>query len=300
VVRAYFASDGFDMLENSVLLIDPFKNLLNAYGMIFEEEKYSFETVSTLAEACPLLRTKRYSVILIEYFPPYETTDEIIRWLKKNLPETYIVMVTDAMIDAAVHEKLFAVGLDDLIVKPCSPERVLVYIRKGLRFRERNRQIRDQLILDPVTHQIQQFIFNSSYFKNCLRREIKRARRHKHPFSMLLIRIPGKEEVAGSFETIYAELARLLRKYVREEDVVGRENGHFGILLPDTDQDGSQALTKRLSNLIRNNPVLKAEKGLSAVFQDVSFHAFTYPDMSFAPETLKRVVDDVNMEPPRR
>jgi PleD family two-component response regulator len=288
------------MSEDSVLLIDPFKNLLNAYGMIFEEEKYLFETVSTVADAYRLLREKGYSVILIEYFPPYETTDEIIRWVKRSSPETYIIMVTNALIDATLHEKLFAAGLDDLIGKPCSPERVLVYVRKGLRLRERQRQTGDGLILDPVTHQIRQLIFNSGYFKNCLRREIKRARRHSHPFSMLLIRIPGKEEVAGSFETVYAELAGLLRRCVREEDVVGRENGHFGVLLPDTDRSGSQALTKRLSGLIRNHPAFQAEKEVKAAFRDVSFQAFTYPDMTLAPESLRAVLDQVDKEPTRR
>jgi diguanylate cyclase (GGDEF)-like protein len=283
------------MPENSVLLIDPFKNLLNTYKMIFEEEKYTYETISTLDEAYRLLQTNKYSVILLEYFPPSETTQEIIKWVKKNSPETYIIMVTNATIDEAVYENLFAAGLDDLIGKPSSPERILVHIRKGLAQSDlmRRRELDKQLILDPVTHSIRQYIFNSGYFKNCLHRELKRAKRHKHPFSMLLVRIPAQEEVGDSFESVYAELANLLRKHVREEDTVGRENGHFGILLPDTDQKGSAALTKRLADLIKNWPVFQENDSLKPLIEDTSIQAFTYPDMTFIPESLKPIVDEI-------
>ena len=49
-----------------------------------------------------------------------------------------------------------------------------------------------------------------------------------------------------------AELAQLLSRSTREEDVIGRENGGFGILLYKTGHEGSRVLEQRLSNLIQN------------------------------------------------
>jgi DNA-binding response OmpR family regulator len=60
----------------------------------------------------------------------------MIQWLKHQSPETYIIMVTHAEIDKTTYEALFEIGLDDLIFKPCPPERILVHIRKGIRQRD--------------------------------------------------------------------------------------------------------------------------------------------------------------------
>jgi PleD family two-component response regulator len=268
--------------------------------MIFEEEKYSFETASNVDEAYRLFETKRYSVIIIEYFPPFETTDRIIKWVKKNTPETYILMITNAVINGETYERLFDAGLDDLIVKPFPPERVIVHVKKGLRHRNfvlRKQELEDQPILDPITAKIQLLIFNSIYFRKRLRQELKRARRHNHPLSVLLVRVPGKEKEEHRFEKLCLDLAGILRKYVREEDIVGRENGNFGILLPDTDQRGSQALMSRLTGLIQTHPDFQSDNTMAPIIQNLSLHAFTYPDMSSMPESLRAVIDDVDKEP---
>jgi len=283
-----------------VLLLDPFKNLLSAYRMIFEQERYSLETATNVDEAYRLIESRKYSIVIIEYFPPYETTDHLVRWVKRITPETYIIMVTDAMIDEETYEKLFEAGLDDLILKPFPPERVLVHVKKGLRHRDfvlRKQELEAQPILDPLTQKIQQLIFNSFYFRKRLRQELKRARRHKHSLSMLLVRMPEREDVGDIFDAFCTELASVLRKVIREEDIVGRENGNFGILLPDTDQKGSQALMKRLTGLIQLHPYFQSDKTMSPVVQGLSFRAFTYPEMSSVPEPLRAIVEAVDKEP---
>ena len=55
------------MPDNWILLIDPFKNLLNAYRIILEEENYLVETALNLKDACELFKKRQYSVIITEY-----------------------------------------------------------------------------------------------------------------------------------------------------------------------------------------------------------------------------------------
>ncbi len=57
------------MDQDWILLIDPFKNLLNAYRMILEEEKYLVETAGTIKEAYLLFDKRSYSVVLIGISP---------------------------------------------------------------------------------------------------------------------------------------------------------------------------------------------------------------------------------------
>ncbi len=291
------------MGSNWILLIDPFKNLLNAYRMILGEEKYGVETSLNLRDAYQLLKRRQYSVIITEYVPPYESTDYMIRWVKRNAPETYIIIVTNAAIDEKTYENLFAMGVDDFILKPYSPERILVHVKKGLRQRAlilKVQELERLSLLEPVTGQIQEVIFNIMFFKRCLRQEIKKAQRHHHPFSLLLIRMPDKQEISDRFDVFYTELVKIVKMHTREEDMVGKNDGEIGIILPETDQAGSEALMERLSKLVLTHPQFKSDNLIEAYVRTLSFQSFTYPDRFSVPEPLRAVLEEVNKETPRR
>lgn len=291
------------MPQHSILLVDPFQNLLNIYRTILQEEKYSVETASNAGEALQRLLLAQYSVFITEYLYPLEDTCRMIQWLKHRAPETYILMVTDAEIDETTYETLFDIGLDDLILKPSPPEKILVHIKKGIRQREmilEKQRIERQALVDRVAQQIQQPIFTSAYFRKCLRQELKRAKRHKHPLSLLLLRIPPAEMLGDRLENFCVELAKLLRNHTREEDLVGRENGNFGILLPETDQVGSGAVVKRLSHLIQSHPTFDSDEFLRTVTEALSFQSFTYPERFVIPPSLRAVLEEVDQEYTRR
>ena len=282
------------MPDNRILLVDPFKNLLNAYRIILEEEKYLVETALSLKDAYELLYKGQYSVIITEYIPPFETTEYMIQWVKEKSAETYIIMLSNAFVDERTYERLFAIGLDDFILKPYSPDKVLVHIKKGLRQRDlmiKLKEFERLSVLEPVTKEIRGFIFNAIYLKTCLRQEIKKAKRHHRLFSLLLIQMPTKEKMGDRFYRFYVELVRIFRKYTREEDMVGKNNGEIGIILPETDQIGSQALIQRLLNLVHTDPQFSSDDIWKEYAQTLSFQSFTYPDQFAIPESLKAVLE---------
>jgi GGDEF domain-containing protein len=88
------------------------------------------------------------------------------------------------------------------------------------------------------------------------------------------------------FQRFYIELLRIVRKSTREEDIVGRDDGDIGILLPETDEIGSKALMERLLNLIKGDPSLKSDEVLKPYVETLSFRTFTYPDQFTLPESL--------------
>ena len=64
--------------------------------------------------------------------------------------------------------------------------------------------------------------------------------------SLLLVKTGPDLERAKDKGPFLVELAKLLRKSTREEDIIGRENGGFGILLYKTGRQGSRLLKKGL------------------------------------------------------
>ena len=113
---------------------------------------------------------------------------------------------------------------------------------------------------------------------------------------LLLIRLPAEAMIGERFELFCQELAKLVRTYTREEDLVGRENGNFGILLPETDQAGSQALLKRLTRLIQDEQSLQSDETMRPYTQTLSFRTFTYPEEFLIPESLMSVLEEINKE----
>ena len=274
---------------NSILLVDPFRNLLNAYRIVLEEEKYLVETALNLKEAYEVLNKKQYYVIMIEYIPPFETTDYLIKWVKEKTPEAYIIMVSSAFVDEKTYEKLFDIGVDDFILKPYSPEKILVHVKKGLKLRNlilKTRQLEKMNILEPVAEHVQGVVFNPIFFKKWLRQELKRAKRHQHALSLLLLQIPVEKERSDLFDRFYIELLRIVRKSTREEDIVGRNDGDIGILLPETDEIGSRALMERLLDLIKGDPSFRSDEVLRPYAETLCFRSFTYPDQFALPESF--------------
>ena len=286
------------MPENWILLIDPFRNLVNAYRLILEGQGYFVETAKNLNESLQKLPAHPYSVILTEYFPPFEETYLMIQKVKQSHPETSVMMITNAIIDEASYEKLFDAGLDDIVFKPYSPEKIIVHLKKGLRLRDlilRKQELEAQAA-KPHHMAVTELNLNPLYFAKSLRQELKRAKRHQHPFSLVLIEIPNPKNLADQLESLFLELANILRKRIREEDVIGRDNGHFGILLPETDQSGSKAVVQRLSDLVQAHPSFQSDKMLRPLVKKLSFRSFSYPEKFVIPESLKGIVEEVDRE----
>lgn len=289
------------MSLNSVLLIDPFKNLLNAYRMILEEEKYLVDTALNLKEAYELFKRRQYCVIITEYVPPFETADYLIKWVKEKTPETYIIVVTSAFVDEKTYENLFEIGADDFILKPYSPEKILVHIKKGLKLRNlilRMHRLERMNVLELITEHVQGVVFNPIFFKKCLRQELKRAKRHQHALSLLLLQLPEDGKIGDLFDRFYIKLVRIVRKSTREEDIVGRDNGDIGILLPETDEIGSRALMERLLKLMKGDPSLKSDIDLKPYVETLSFRSFTYPDQFTLPGFLGTFLEEMRKEYP--
>ena len=138
---------------------------------------------------------------------------------------------------------------------------------------------------------------NHNYFKRSFRQELKRARRYQEPLSLLLVKTaspPMEVEEKGSF---LVELAKLLRKSTREEDIIGRENGGFGILLYKTGRQGSKVLEQRLNRLIQSQSSLQVD-AFQPFLKEIRLESFTYPDQAAIPEPFFNILQELTLEFP--
>lgn len=287
--------------ENSLLLVDPYKNLLHAYRILFEQEGLSVETAVNLKEAQQRLKDREYALVMAELFLPDPKGLNFWQETKNSHPETCLILMTDAPVDEEGYERIFNSGADDLIIKPFPPEKLLVHVRRGLRQRAsilRQKKMGRLALLDPICEARDLVILNPDYFKRCFRRELKRARRHQDPLSLVIIQAKTFDGLENDGKNGFlAELAQLLSRSTREEDVIGRENGGFGILLYKTGHEGSRVLEQRLSDLIQNYRPFQSER-LQSFVENLQIQSFTYPEQWKVPEPFSRIAGDLNSEIP--
>lgn len=109
-------------------------------------------------------------------------------------------------------------------------------------------------ILDPQTG-----VYNKRYFMQRLKEELSRAKRNTYPLSLALMKIDCLGGMNSSPAPISGEalhkVATLLKKYLREEDVMARFNETiFAFLLPDTPGEKAQEVMERLQTRITWTP----------------------------------------------
>jgi DNA-binding response OmpR family regulator len=101
-----------------------------------ESEKYIVLAVDTIERALQNFQEFEVSSLITEYRIDHTNTPEIIRELKKNFPELYVMMLTHENLEEKEYKKIMSAGIDDFFLKPISSEKILIHLKKGLRQRK--------------------------------------------------------------------------------------------------------------------------------------------------------------------
>ena len=103
---------------------------------------------------------------------------------------------------------------------------------------------------------------NRGYFMELAEREIKKASRYGHNFTILMLDIDNFKMINDSYghkagDRVLVALADIFRKILRVADIEGRIGGEeFAILLPETDREGAVVVAERLRSLVEDCEIL--------------------------------------------
>ncbi len=95
-------------------------------------------------------------------------------------------------------------------------------------------------------------LYNYRYLMTYLEADVKRCLRYKKKVSLLFIDVDGFKRINDTFGHLVgsqalAEMGQVLRRIVRETDVVGRYGGdEFVIVLPETPLNGAMVIAERI------------------------------------------------------
>ncbi len=154
-----------------------------------------------------------------------------------------------------------------------------------------NVRLHEQTVLLAVTDGLTG-LYNHRYFQEHLHAEFKRAKRLKHPLSLIMLDIDHFKHYndtnghqKGDF--ILAEVAKILAGAARAEiDMVARYGGEeFCLLLPETDKDGALKIAERIRRRVQRS-AFPGEEQQPLGTLTVSLGVATVPGDARTPEKL--------------
>jgi diguanylate cyclase (GGDEF)-like protein len=199
-------------------------------------------------------------LILLDIQMPELDGYDVIKALKNDpRTENVPVIFVTGLSDDGDEEKGLKLGAIDYITKPYKPTVVTARVRNHLRLREyalRLEQMNVELERLATTDALTS-AFNRRYFMSKLEDEVERARRYKHPSSLLMIDVDHFKRINDSFghdvgDAVLIQLVKLLEGQVRQLDTVARIGGEeFAILLPETGRKEAMISAERLLGIVR-------------------------------------------------
>ena len=243
-----------------VLLVEDNESDAELVRHLLKDLPLRIERLANGADAVELCQTGRVDLMLLDLLLPGLNGFEVCRQVKgsekgKDLP---IVVIT-CLEDMDSRLKCIELQTDDFLVKPIvgrelqARVKILLEKKKQLdRLRSHYEEALNSAVVDWLTG-----LYNHGYFKRFLDLEIKKSLRQRYPVTLIMIDVDNFKAVNDAYghptgDVILQELAQVVRKAVREVDLVARYGGdEFAIVLPYSDGHGALRVAHRINEAIK-------------------------------------------------
>jgi two-component system, cell cycle response regulator len=241
-----------DILQGKVLIVDDQETNVLLLEEILRGAGYVSVTSTTdPADVCPLYRTNRYDLILLDLMMPGTDGFQVMSDLKEIEIEGYLPVLA---VTAHHAHKLRALqcGAKDFISKPFELDEVLMRVRNMLEVRLLHEAARSQArmleflaLKDPLTG-----LANRRLLAERMAMGLVHARRNNTIVALVYLDLDGFKQVNntlghGAGDTLLKLVAGRLLDTVREEDTVARVGGDEFVIalwhIGDADDAGNVA-----------------------------------------------------------
>lgn len=284
-------------MNEKILIIDDEKEILAVLAEIFEEEGYQIKKGHDGEEGIALFHSWEPDLVITDVKMPKKDGLDVLKAVKSSGSEIDVIILTGHSDEVTAIECLRN-GAYDYLLKPLENIDVLLAaLDRALDKRScylKNQalvtQLAEQAIKDPMTG-----LNNFHHLHACLKEEISRAIRYKHPFCFSMIDIDHFKlfndthgHPFGDF--VLQELARLLEKDLRSSDKVFRYGEEeFAIIFSESSLDQARIVLDRLMTRIRGHQF--SSEGNNATLT-ISAGVALWPDQTIDVSTLVSLADE--------
>jgi two-component system cell cycle response regulator len=203
--------------------------------------------------------------ILLDLAIPGSDSWEVLRQLRAN-PETAsipVMLLTDGAPTETILLKMVEQGAMDHLSKPISGPMLCAKVRAVSERSRTQRELRNKLqfALEHAAHDPLTGLFNRRYFDRRLKEEIAHAKRHKRPFSIVMLDLDHFKLVNDTYghedgDRVLRHIAEVVQAQLRDDDVPCRYGGEeFVLLLRGTSGMAARIVANRLRASLAEQPI---------------------------------------------
>jgi len=216
----------------------------------------------------------RPDLILLDIEMPEMDGYEVCHRLKKNEGSKSIpIIFVTGKSDAKDEEHGLVLGAVDYITKPISPVIVEARVNTHVTLKQQRDKLEAMAMHDQLTN-----LYNRHYLLEVANHKLARAKRHKHPLSLLMMDIDHFKDINDTHghpvgDAVLKGVAKLLNEQNRSEDVVARFGGEEFVVLLDqcevsTAEDKAQNLRQKIEALIPDGVLVTVSTGVAEIDSD--------------------------------
>jgi diguanylate cyclase (GGDEF)-like protein len=239
-----------------ILIVDDKKENLMALEAILETSPLNIFTALSGNTALGLMLEHDFAVVIMDVQMPDMDGFETAELMRKSEKTKFIpiIFVTAFSKDETYIFKGYETGAVDYLFKHVDPvilkSKVNVFLeldKKKNELQEKNKMLEEISIRDGLTG-----LYNHRHFQNVLKHEFAMVRRNSSDLSCFMIDLDFFKEVNDTFghtfgDFVLKRFAKLLKKAVRETDILARYGGEeFALLLPHTSLEGALVVAEKI------------------------------------------------------
>jgi diguanylate cyclase (GGDEF)-like protein len=206
-----------------ILIVDDDPGILNILHSFLSHQGIQVATLENPLLFWETLEAVRPNLVILDVQMPVVSGIELCRTLRDDLQWNWLpVMFLTVTTDSKVIQEMFAAGADEYASKPIEPEELITRVRNRLK---RVRTLRNHLETDLLTG-----IDNRQRGTQELDRLIRLAKRSQQSFCLAVLELDHLKQLNHKYghgigDRVLCQVGRLLRRELRQEDIVARWGG---------------------------------------------------------------------------
>jgi diguanylate cyclase (GGDEF)-like protein len=208
--------------------------------------------------------------ILLDVAMPGTDSWDVLRQLRAD-PDTAsipVLLLTEGPPSEADMLRMLEEGVLDHVTKPLSGMLLCAKVRLVCERSRTQRELKNKLqfALENAAHDPLTGLFNRRYFERRLREECAHARRHRRPFSIVMLDLDHFKLVNDTYghedgDRVLRHVSEVIQAMLREDDVSCRWGGEeFVLLLRGTTGMAARVVANRLRATLAAKPIALGAK----------------------------------------
>lgn len=220
---------------------------------------YEVVTAADGREAWNILQNRFIPIILTDWVMPEMDGLELTQKIRNTEFSGYIFIILLTALDTKEDIiKGLEAGADEYLTKPFDGTELVARLNTATRILDLEQSLKkayDEIITDSLTD-----AYNRGFFSKQIPKEIQRATRYKHPFSLVLCDIDFFKQVNDTHghqagDLVLKSFVECIKELIRSNvDLIVRYGGEeFALILPETGLESALNLTERIRQEIADN-----------------------------------------------